>query len=107
MSLHKALRDKIDKGLYIQNLDEMISICRNALEQVENPLPYFVIGKVLATIREEWEGEPVTVEEVHRIEMAVIDPILRILDWVEHEESKGDLIQALNNLINAFKGRRK
>ncbi|MHB8280035.1 MAG: hypothetical protein ACYDIA_20660 [Candidatus Humimicrobiaceae bacterium] len=103
MFIHKALRDNIAKGLYIQNLDSMILICQNAFQQKETALPYFLIEKIFATIRREWEEEPITVEETERVEKVIIPLILKVLDCMENEEENSKLFQALNNLVIKFK----
>ena len=68
----EGLQEKLDKGLYIDNLYEMASLCRQQALDTTLPLPFWVLQKMFLDIATAWEDRPLPVEEAERLQKRIL-----------------------------------
>ncbi len=60
----EVLESLIKKGFYPDNLYEMSSFCKKLVESKNNySLVFYVFKTIFLSLANDWEGEPVEVEE--------------------------------------------
>ena len=100
MNNYIKLEKKLDKGLYIQNIYEMVKICKKLSKT--NLLPFYVIQSLLLDVAKEWDGESVTVEQTQFVEENINKPIKKILDLIDNNASEKELYVALELVISGY-----
>lgn len=95
------LKECLSKGLYLDNLHEMITICNSAIEKSAEPLPIYVLLSIFSDIYSSWDDRPLLVEEVERTEVSLLPHLKRVIALTETCEDKSKLWDALNNLVKA------
>lgn len=100
MSNVMSLMSALDKGLFLNNLYEMIRIC-NQLDK-NAPLPFYVLESILSDIARSWDGQAVSVEEVKLAETKLIKPMKHVLDLIKEKASDKDLYRALEQVVSGY-----
>ncbi len=96
------LKPLLSKGLYLDNIDEMIEICENAVRAMKDPLPVYVLSSVLIGIYRSWEDRPVTPEEVEQMEASLMPTLKEIAVLIETSADKDKLWAVLSTLVKAY-----
>lgn len=53
----QKLRQALGKGFYLDNLREIVSLCRIMALDAKSPTPFFVIEGILSGIVADWEDK--------------------------------------------------
>ncbi len=100
----EQLNERLKKGLYIENLHEMASLCRQQALDTTLPLPFWVLQKMFLDIATAWEDRPLPVEEAERLEKRILAPIREVMTATEKRASHAELYRLLNTLLMAYLG---
>ena len=97
-----ALKERLKKGLYINNLYEMATLCRRQAMDTSVPLPFWVLDRIFLDIAYAWEDRPLPVEEAERLQKRILAPIRDVMTAIEKRASPAELYRLLNTLLVAY-----
>lgn len=100
MSNVMSLMSNLDKGLFLNNLYEMIRMCDQLNKTI--PLPFYVLESIFSNIARSWDEQAVPVEEVKLAETKLVEPIKHVLDLIKEKASDKDLYRALNQVVLGY-----
>ena len=98
----QQLREKLDKGFYVDNLYEMARLCRNLALETDNPAPFFIMEQIFRGIAKYWEDKPIIVEEAKLVENEIVKPVKDLFDGIEANASSEQIIDLLNKTISSY-----
>lgn len=98
----QPLKDGIDKGFYVDNLDSMASLCRSLALDTETPAIFFVIERIFRMIAEDWRDKPIDVDEAKYIEVKVAEPLNDLVNALEANCGDSELLLLTNKLVSAY-----
>ena len=101
MNLQK-LREKLDKGFYLNNLYDMARLCKSKALDTSSPTPFFVVERVFLGIASHWENRPLTVEEAKEVESKLVRPLEELIRGIEENASSGEILALLNGFVSAY-----
>ena len=96
------LTDLLDRGLFTENLHEIIGALR--VEAAEVPLPAYVLQCILGDLIEWWQDRPVFHSERVRVERMLMTPIRKVLGGIAGGAGPSEQFDLLNGLILAWTG---
>jgi hypothetical protein len=96
------LREKLEKGFYVDNLDEMARLCRSLALDAINPAPFFVMRSIFLDIARDWEERALTVEEAELVAVKLTEPLNKLVSGLETDAPSDDLYYLLNNVVSAY-----
>jgi len=97
-----TLKSLLSKGLYLDNLNEMIEICNRIIAQVAEPLPVYVLLSIFYDIYLSWDERFLPVEEIKQTESLFLPSLKGIITLIETSDDKSKLWNALNDLTKAY-----
>ena len=101
MSLQQ-LREKLDKGFYVDNLYEMAHLCKDMALGSQSPVPYFIMQKIFSGIAIYWDDKPVIVEEAKLVEIELKKPLELLIDAIEEEVANSKLMELANKAVSTY-----
>lgn len=96
------LDERLEKGLFVDNLYEMANSCRMLAMDTDIPLPLFVIRHLFLEIAHDWEDRPVTVEEAKPVQSALIQPIHNLIKAIKAGSPAANIYDSLNQIISTY-----
>ncbi len=100
MSLQQ-LREKLEKGFYLDNLYEMARLCENLELDTVSPVPFFVMEQVFLDIARHWEDKPLPVEEAKLVEAKFTKPLEELIEGIRVNASSEEILDLLNRVVSA------
>ena len=97
-----TLKNLLSKGLYLNNLDDMRRLCDALMEEMEEPLPLYVLSSIFDGIYSSWDDRRVTVEEADQTEASLLPHLKKVATLIEASGDKDKLWSALNDLVKAY-----
>ncbi|MCK4274217.1 MAG: hypothetical protein KAW90_04945 [Dehalococcoidales bacterium] len=101
MSL-RQLREKLDKGFYVDNLCEMARLCKDMALESDSPVPFFIMQKIFSGIADYWDDRPVIVEEAKLVEAELLKSLNNLIDVIEDNASADQLMTLINKVISSY-----
>ena len=98
----RQLRARLDRGFYVDNLNEMARLCRCLAQEFTNPAPFFVMEQVFKGISKYWEDRSITVEEAKLVENYLKQPLKELVAGPLADASEAQVLKLLNNLITPY-----
>ncbi len=102
MTKLQKLRERLDKGFYVDNLYEMARICKSLALETSSPTPFFVMRQIFLNIANYWEDRPVIEEEAKLVEVEIIKPIRELVAAIEAKGSNDQIYNILNRTIASY-----
>ena len=96
------LKQKLDRGLYINNLREMIGQCMKLARTVNEPLAFYVLACIFDDIIRNWEERPLSTAEVREMEEKICSELESVLTSVSAGHQSQQTWDDLNTLVRAF-----
>jgi hypothetical protein len=96
------IRARLAKGIYVDNMHEMVRTCLQMARSVEEPLPFYVMAKVLDTISEDWENHPVTSATYDAMQRRISGALDRALSIIQDGRPACETWDSLNELVRRF-----
>lgn len=101
MNLQK-LRERLSKEFYIDNLYEMVRLCRSLALDTSYPAPFFVMEKIFLGVADHWDDRPLTVEEAQKVKSKMIRPLEELIRGIEYSAPSGEIFALLNGVVSAY-----
>ena len=98
----QQLREKLEKGFYLDNLYEMASLCKDLTVGAVSPAPFFIMENIFSGIAKYWEDRPVIVEEAKLVEGEMIKPLKDLIGGIEANASGEQMVYLLNKAVSAY-----
>ena len=98
----QQLWERLDRGFYVDNINEMAGLCRHLAQEFKNPAPFFIIEQVFKGISKYWEDRPVIVEEAELVENELKQPLKDLMAGLSADASEAQVLKLLNNLITPY-----
>jgi len=98
----QQLREKLEKGFYLDNLDEMARLCRNLALDTASPAPFFIMEHIFLDIARHWEDKPLLVEEAKLVESFLLQPLEDLVEGIEANASSEEVVNLLNRVVSAY-----
>ena len=98
----QQLREKLGRGFYVDNLYEMARLCKSLALETDYPASFFIMEQIFKGIARHWEDNPIIVEEAKLVETEIIQPVKNLLDGIEANTSKAQIIELLNNVVSSY-----
>ena len=99
----QPLREKLERGFYINNLYEMAHLCKNLALDTTSPAPFFVMQHIFLNIARYWEDKPLLVEEAKLVEGEMIKPLKDLINGIEADASSEQIIHLLNKAVSSYR----
>lgn len=97
-----AIKRNLEKGLYIDNLYDMIGQCTRLARKAKEPLAFYVLAQVLVDIVNDWEDRPLPVAEVQKMEQKISSELKNTLTSICNNRQSQQIWKDLNALLRAF-----
>lgn len=94
----EELRELLKKGLYLQNLYMMTSLCAELAKVSKIPLPYYFLKSVFLDITQRWEGEALPADKADVSQSFLLPEINNLIKLIEDDASKEALFDAMNEI---------
>ena len=98
----QQLREKLEKGFYLDNLYEMACLCRSLALDTTSPAPFFFMEHIFLNIARHWEDKPLLVEEARLVESKMIEPLEDLVEGIEAFASSEEVFNLLNRVVSAY-----
>lgn len=98
----QQLREKLERGFYLDNLYEMASLCKSLALGANSPAPFFFIEHILLDIARHWEDKPLPVEEAKLVESFLLQPLEDLVEGIEANASSEEVLNLLNRVVSAY-----
>lgn len=98
----QQLRERLAKGFYIDNLYEMVHLCRSLALDTHSPAPFFVMQHIFFNIARYWEDKPIIVEEARLVELEMAKPLEDLISGIEANASNEQILNLLNKVISDY-----
>jgi hypothetical protein len=98
----QQLREKLEKGFYVDNLYEMARLCKSLALDAINPAPFFVMRSIFLGIARDWEDRALPVEEAALVASKLMEPLAKLVDGLETNAPSSELYYLLNNAVAAY-----
>ena len=98
----QQLRERLAKGFYIDNLYEMVHLCRSLALDSNSPAPFFVMQHIFFNIARYWEDKPLPVEEAKLVQSEMVKPIEDLISGIEVNVSSEQTLTLLNKVVSAY-----
>ena len=98
----QQLRERLAKGFYIHNLDDMVYLCRSLALETYNPAPFFVMQHIFFNIARYWEDKPLPVEEARLVQSEMVKPIEDLISGIEANASSEQTLTLLNKVVSSY-----
>lgn len=98
----QQLREKLEKGFYLDNLYEMARLCKSLALDTASPASFFVMEQVFLGIARDWEDRPLPVEEAKQVEEKVIQTLKDLVDGIGANASSEEVFNLLNMVVSAY-----
>ena len=98
----QQLREKLERGFYIDNLHQMAGLCKSLALEAVDPAPFFVMEHIFLDIAKYWEDKPLPVEEARLVEVEMIKPLKDLIGAIESNASGEQRIHLLNKTISSY-----
>jgi len=98
----QQLREKLEKGFYVDNLYEMARLCKNLALDCQFPAPFFVMRHIFLGIAKYWEDRPVIVEEAKLVEVEITKPLKDLISGIEANASSEQMFHLLNKAVSSY-----
>jgi len=92
------LKECLLKGLYLDNLREMITISTGAIKSAE-PLPAYILLSIFSDIYSSWDDKLLPPKEVEQVEKSLLPHLKKVVALMEICEDRNKLWGALNDLV--------
>jgi len=99
---HHQLREKLRQGFYLDNLYEMVHLCKSlALDNI-SPAPFFFMEHIFLDIARQWEDKPLVVEEANLVESKIYKPLEELIEGIATNASSEEIFTLLNRVVSAY-----
>ncbi len=68
----QQLREKLERGFYLDNLYGMVRLCRSLALDTASPAPFLIMEYIFLDIARHWEDKPLLVEDAKLVEEKMI-----------------------------------
>lgn len=98
----KQLRERLKRGFFLDNLYEMVRLCRSLALDTDNPTPFFVMQHIFFDIAMRWEDKPLTVEDAKFVELEMTKPLDNLISGIESNLPGEQTLNLLNKVISGY-----
>ncbi len=98
----QQLREKLEKGFYLDNLYEMARLCRNLALDTASPAPFFIMEHIFLDVARHWEDKPLPVEEAKLVESFLLQPLEDLVEGIEADVSSEEVVNLLNRVVSPY-----
>ena len=102
MASLQELRERLEKGFYIHNLDDMVRMCRSLALDTDSPAPFFVMQHIFFKIARYWEDKPLPVEEARLVQSEMVKPLEDLISAIEANASSEQTLNLLNRVVSSY-----
>ena len=96
------LREKLEKGFYLDNLYEMARLCKNLALDTIYLVPFFIMERVFLDIARHWEERALPVEEAKQVEWKMTEPLGDLIEGIERNASSEEVLDLLNTVVSSY-----
>ena len=98
----QQLQDKLEKGLYLENLYEMARLCQALASDTIYRVAFFVMREIFLDIARGWDERAVPVEEAKRVEQQMLEPIRDLIRGIDRQAADEVILNLLNTVVSAY-----
>ncbi len=98
----RQLREKLERGFYLDNLCEMACLCKSLALDTASPAPFFVMEQVFLGIARDWEDRPLPVEEAKLVESKLIRPLEGLVEGIEANLPTEEIYSLVNEVVSDY-----
>ena len=98
----QQLREKLKKGFYLNNLNEMARLCKSLALDTTSPAPFFIMERIFSDVARHWEDKPLSVEEAKLVESKLITPLAELIEGITANASTEEIFSLLNRVVSAY-----
>lgn len=98
----QQLREKLERGFYVNNLYEMTTLCKSLALDSSRPTPFFVMQQIFLNIANYWDEKPLIVEEAKLVEVEMKKSLKDLIDGIEVDASSGQIVHLLNKVVSSY-----
>ena len=93
---------ELSKGLYVNNLSNLISICEDAKHDDEHVLAFHTLQCIFIGIKQSFDERAVPTNEFDFVQSKLMTPILDILEMMKTDGSEKELYGMLSNIVGIY-----
>ena len=98
----QQLKEKLERGFYLDNLYEMARLCKGLALDTTSPAPFFIMEQIFLDIARHWEDKPLIVEEAKLVEVEIIKPLKDLISGIEENVSSEQMVHLMNKVISSY-----
>jgi hypothetical protein len=98
----QQLKERLDKGFYVDNLYEMARICNAMALESKNPAPFFIMQKIFSGIADYWGEKPVIVEEAKLVQDELFQLVKNLIDVIEENAPAEQIMHITNKVVSSY-----
>ncbi|MBC2700690.1 MAG: hypothetical protein HF976_04625 [ANME-2 cluster archaeon] len=102
MNYIDQLSVEFSKGLYVNNLNNLISICEDAKHNDEYVLACHTLQCIFIGIKQSFDERAVSTDEFDFVQSKLITPILDIFEMIKTDGSEKELYRMLSNIVGIY-----
>lgn len=99
----QLLKEKLDKGFFVQNFYDMAQTCESLVEDKFGGPAFYILRSIFLDIARDWNGRPISVDEATEVKNKLDAPIRELVEVLETRRSKEALFESLAKLVGAEK----
>lgn len=96
------LKEKLNKGFYVNNLNEIARLCNDMALENDKPAPFFVLKKIFSRISDYWDDQPVSVENAKLVQDGLMNPIMNLVNAIEVNASDNIIMDLVNKVVSSY-----
>ena len=98
----RTLREKLEKGFYVDNLYEMARLCKSMALGSNSPVPFFIMQKIFSGIADYWDDKPVSVEDAKLVEAELKEPLRHLIDALEDKAENEKIMELADKAVLSY-----
>jgi len=98
----QKLKEKLERGFYVDNLYEMAHLCKDIALEGKNPVPFFIMQKIFSGIADYWYDRPVIVEEARLVEVELKEPLWYLIDALEEKAADVKINELMDKVVSSY-----
>jgi hypothetical protein len=96
------IQERLRKGFHLDNLRDIGRVAASAADDVDHPLPFFIISRILLSLDDYWREYPMAVSTAKKMADALQPSLDRYLAGALAGISPELEVEYLNDIVKAF-----
>jgi len=102
MTYIEELESLLKKGLYIDNLNKMVSVCDAATQESDDVLIYFTLRSIFSGISASWSDRPLPASEAKNVESRLVPPIKNLIKSIKGRSNQEENHRLLTEIVKIY-----